>query len=788
MARSAPSFSSFAAGEISPLLEGRTDLDKYKQGLAQLKNMIVMPQGGVKRRPGTEFICQANKTTSYSAPPRIIAFQFKQSDTYVLEFNHENMRVIRDGAQVLNATSKNITAITKASPGVVTSAGHGFSNGDEIYIASVGGMTELNNKNYKVLNVTTDTFTLENLNVYNRAIDTTNFTTYTNGGTATAIYQIASPYHNNDLADLRFVQSADTMYFVHPDYAIRTLTRSDHNNWTFATPSISGSPSPALNTAGNYPSVVTFFEQRLVFANTTNNPQTLWFSKNADYTNFTAGTGDNDALIYTIASNTVDAIRYLSSTRILAVGTTGGEFVLTSTNDGPVTPTTTLIRKYSNYGTANVEPVQVADVTLFAQRGGRKVREFKFAGDVNTSGYQAPDMTILAEHLTDGGITQFAYQQEPESIIWALRSDGVLLGLTYRREEDVVGWHQHVIGGRVGYTRVSNFDWSATPVGAKVTVHKKNGSSVAFIAEAASSDPPVEQNGWRIDTSSSSNTRINLQNAINTDVDLVATLPATASTSIAVEEAFDPNPTLDTFTTLSASGDSSMTILNEQIAQVKGICVLPTDGGEDELYLSVFRWIKNADNYETKHYIERLKPFDFGSNTTSAFFVDSGLSYSGDATTSLTGLNHLCEDTVTILANGATHAQENVSNGSITLDFSATTAAVGLRYNSEMQTMRIESGSEDGTSQGKHKRIHAVTLRLNETVGIEVGNAADELDRIPFRDSSMNMDEGIPLFTGDKDVEFRGGYDNNDRIYVRQSQALPLTVLALYPRMNTFDT
>ena len=105
-----------------------------------------------------------------------------------------------------------------------------------------------------------------------------------------------------------------------------------------------------------------------------------------------------------------------------------------------------------------------------------------------------------------------------------------------------------------------------------------------------------------------------------------------------------------------------------------------------------------------------------------------------------------------------------------------------------MQTMRIESGSEDGTSQGKHKRIHAVTLRLNETVGIEVGNAADELDRIPFRDSSMNMDEGIPLFTGDKDVEFRGGYDNNDRIYVRQSQALPLTVLALYPRMNTFDT
>ena len=101
--------------------------------------------------------------------------------------------------------------------------------------------------------------------------------------------------------------------------------------------------------------------------------------------------------------------------------------------------------------------------------------------------------------------------------------------------------------------------------------------------------------------------------------------------------------------------------------------------------------------------------------------------------------------------------------------------------------MRIESGSEDGTSQGKPKRIHAVTLRLFETVGLEVGNSSSEIDRIPFRDSSMAMDQGIPLFTGDKEIEFPGGFDNDDRIYVRQSQVLPMTVLAFYPRMNTFD-
>ena len=385
MARSAPAFSSFTAGEISPRLEGRTNIEKYREGLSDLTNMIVMPHGGVTRRPGTEFL---GEVKSSSVKTRLIPFQFKTSDTYILEFGNQIMRVFRNDLQVLNSSAKTITAITKANPGVLTSNSHGFSNGDEIFVDNVGGMTELNTRNYLVANSTTNTFTLTDL--FGVAINTTNFTTFTSGGTATEIYETATPYAEADLFDLRFAQSADTMYIVHPSYDIRTLTRTDHNAWTFATLSIAGSPSPALSGANNRPSVVSFFEQRLVFGNTNNNPQTLFFSKNGDYDNFTVGTNDDDALIYTIASNQVNAIRFLSATRVLTVGTSGGEYVLTSTNDGPVTPTTTLIRKYSNYGTAQIEPVQVADVTLFAQRGKRKIREFKFVGDVNTGGSQRP--------------------------------------------------------------------------------------------------------------------------------------------------------------------------------------------------------------------------------------------------------------------------------------------------------------------------------------------------------------------------------------------------------------
>jgi hypothetical protein len=667
MARSAPAFSSFTAGEVSPRMEGRVTLDTYREGLADMTNLLVLPQGGVTRRPGTEYLGEI-KNSAQAA--RLIPFQFKTTDTYILEFGDQTMRVFRSGLQVLDATDKVITGITQANPGVITSNSHGFSDGDEIFVDAIVGMTELNGRNYRVDNATTNTFTLTDL--FGNDIDTTSFTAYGSAGTATEIYNIATPYAVADLPALRFVQSADTMFIVHPSYAIRKLTRTADNNWTFSTATITGSPSPALNdTTNNYPSVVTFFEQRLVFGATNNNPQTLWFSKNGDYENFTTGTGDDDALVYTIASNQVNAIRYLSATRVLTIGTTGGEYVLTATSDGPVTPTTTLIRKYSNYGSAAIEPVQVADVTLFVQRGGRKVREFRYVGDINVSAYQAPDITIVAEHITAGGLSAFAYQQEPDGVIWAIRADGTLLGVTYRREEEVVAWHKHVIGGEF-------------------------------------------------------------------------------------------------------SGGQAV---------VESIATLPSDTGEDELYMIVKRTINGA----TKRYVELMRPFDFGGVTTGAFFVDCGLRYEGTATGTLSGLYHLEGETVTVLANGATHPDREVTGGGITLAYNSTTAAVGYNYTSSMQTMRIEAGSADGTSQGKPKRIHAVTLRLLETVGIEVGNSSNENDRVFFRDSSMPMDQAVPLFTGDKDIEFPGGYDDDDRLYVRQTQPLPMSVLALFPRMNTFD-
>tara|TARA_X000001382_G_scaffold127016_1_gene114316 strand:- start:80 stop:2401 length:2322 start_codon:yes stop_codon:yes gene_type:complete len=772
MARSAPALSSFTAGEISPRLEGRVSIEKYREGLSDLTNMIVQPHGGVQRRPGTEYLGEVKASDNIA---RLIPFEFKTADTYALEFGNLYMRVFRNGLQVLNA-AKTISAITKANPGVLTSSSHGYSNGDEVYLTNTGAMSELKTRNYRVANVTTHTFTLTDL--YNVDINTTGFTTFDSGVTTAKIYEVTTPYAHSDLDNLRFAQSADVMYFCHPSYAIRTLSRSDHDNWTIATLSISGSPTPNLNNAtNNYPSVVTFFEQRLVFGATNNNPQTLWFSKSADYDNFTVGTNDDDALIYTIASNKVNAIRYLSATRVMTIGTSGGEYVLTTTNGGPVTPTATVIRKYSNYGCTDADPVQVADVTLFIQRGSRKVREFKYAGDVNQDAYTAPDITILAEHLTEGGVLEFAFQQEPESIIWGRRTDGTLLGLTYRREEDVYAWHKHVIGGHFSECTVTVTDYANIAVGTTLTFTKSDGTTVTFTSEASGSSAPTSSTGFRPNTNNNT-TADNIFTAVNAHSDFTVSNPA--SNIVTIKET---SPSANELLKVSSSDSTRLATTDQSIAMVESIISLPTDSGEDELYMIVKRTI----NSQTKRYVEVLKPFDFGSSSTTSFFVDSGLVYSGSAITSVNALYHLEGQNTVILANGATHSSKTVSSGSITFDFSITSGAVGLGYTSTLQTLRLEAGSVDGTSQGKPKRIHAVTVRFDKTVGAEIGTDSNNVDRIFFRDDSMEMDTAIPLFTGDREIEFPGGFDDDAKIFIRQAQPLPLTVLAIFPRLNTFD-
>lgn len=218
----------FSSGEISPSLYGRVDTGKYASGLRTLRNIIVQRHGGGANRPGTEFVCEvANSATQV----RLIPFIFNSSQTYVLEFGNEYMRVIQSGTLLTN-TAQNITGISQANPGVVTINSHGYQNGDEVYISGVVGMTELNNRYLIVRNRTTNTFTLEDKD--GNAVNTTSYTAYSSGGTAASIYSITTPYQVDDLMELQFTQSADVITIVHQNYKPYELSRSGHTSWTLS--------------------------------------------------------------------------------------------------------------------------------------------------------------------------------------------------------------------------------------------------------------------------------------------------------------------------------------------------------------------------------------------------------------------------------------------------------------------------------------------------------------------------------------------------------------------------
>ena len=187
-----------------------------------------------------------------------------------------------------------------------------------------------------------------------------------------------------------------------------------------------------------WPTAVMFHEERLWFAR----DLTIWGSHKGDgyYEDFESGTDDEDPVAFTLNSDRVNLIRWLSPSRKLIVGTAGEEFTVDG-GDTFISATNVNAKVATTHGSADIQPLKIGTSVLFVQRSGRKLRELVYNYEID--GYLAPDMTLLAEHISEPKIIGMDYQQETDPTIWAVRSDGVLLSMAYMRPEDVIGWARH---------------------------------------------------------------------------------------------------------------------------------------------------------------------------------------------------------------------------------------------------------------------------------------------------------------------------------------------------------
>lgn len=219
-----------------------------------------------------------------------------------------------------------------------------------------------------------------------------------------------------------------------------------------AAPALSWSLEAAVwNAVNGYPRTGTLFEQRLWCGGSAKYPQTIWGSKTALYLDFTKGSNDQDACVFTIASDEVNPITYLASNRNIIIHTYGGELSMQGGNEKPITPSNVQIKPQTGHGSKTVRPLRVGKESVFVQRAGRKIRAISYAYQID--GYIAPDLTILAEHITASGVVSMAYQQEPDQLMWLVLGDGTLVSCTLDRDQAVTGWARHYTEGA--------FEWVA---------------------------------------------------------------------------------------------------------------------------------------------------------------------------------------------------------------------------------------------------------------------------------------------------------------------------------------
>lgn len=198
----------------------------------------------------------------------------------------------------------------------------------------------------------------------------------------------------------------------------------------------------AFSTLRGFPRSIAYFEERMMFGGTAFKPQTVWGSKTGDWDNFLLGDKDDNGLCFTLASDTINEIGWMCQHNALVIGTADSEWTLSaSSSDAALTPTNFQVKRQSVYGTSKIPALMAGETILFVQRGARKVREFVYSWE--KEGYNCPDMTILADHITGGGVVETALMQLPDTILWCLLADGTLAALTYEREQEVVGWHRH---------------------------------------------------------------------------------------------------------------------------------------------------------------------------------------------------------------------------------------------------------------------------------------------------------------------------------------------------------
>ena len=434
--------SNFTAGEISPKLYGRLDIARYQNGAKRMRDSVPQIYGGARRRWGTVFVREVKDSADRT---RLIPFIKNASTAYMIEAGDLYLRFYKNGA-VLGAPYEVSSPYSSAQ---IFEAD--FTQGADTMFMFHEAVAP-----YRLVTAGDTSWTLAAASFINTPFEepgsypasTLTASASSPVGGAVTLTAGSSVFSAGNVGSSVKINGGIIKITAYASgTSVSGVIKQELTSTTAAPADAWSLHAPAWSASRGYPRTGTLYEQRLIAGGSPTFPQTIWGSMTGAYLDFQQGTSDDDAFAFTIASDITNPIQYLASSRVLVALTSGAEFTVQGGLEKPLAPTNAQIKPRSNYGCTQVRPVRIREQELFIQRAGRKVRAFGY--NVSNDDWTAPDISVLSEHLTESGIVDVCWQQEPDSVLWLVRDDGKVCSITYDKDQDVTAWALHDFGGVV---------------------------------------------------------------------------------------------------------------------------------------------------------------------------------------------------------------------------------------------------------------------------------------------------------------------------------------------------
>jgi roadblock/LC7 domain-containing protein len=784
--------SDFSGGALDPLLLGRIDLQQYARGLEQAQNVIVLPQGGFERRPGTRFMLDLSSHLGSGISPttgiRLIPFEFSTTQSYMLAFvkystassNNVRMFVYANKVQV-TAINGGSDAYLQVSMGDIDLSKLNFTQSadtlilvheDMAPISIVRGGTDATWTAAAIsLTIPKYAFTLATTQISGNVTPsaTSGSITLTSAGTSWTSSHVDQYFTRDDgfgrVRIVEFVSTSEVIGVVEVPFLNTTaIADSAHHLET--------GYEDAWSASKGYPRSATFHEGRLYFGGSKSLPNTLWGSKVNDFYNFKQTQAlDDDAINATLSSDRVNAITGLFAARDLQIFTTGGEFFVQQTEVTPITPTNLTVKSATKNGSKEgIRPVQTADATLFIDRNGGGLRELLY-NDTQLN-YNANNISFFSSHLIKSPLKMAMRQStdtdEGDLLLIANGTDGTMACFSVLRPINVVAASEFVTDGEfldvavditdiytvvkrtlpiastvLSVTQVTDSrtftitvsDYSSIEVGTTLVFSKHDGTEMTLEFETAGSSSPSSASGnthYVRAYSNNATTADNIYTAINAMEGFTVTNPDAAVVTVTRDDPGNDNQTV-------------------------------TASGPSKYYLELFDSERTTDcNLQ----------FYTGSSAPDGSLPSN---------TSISGVGHLERKSVKVLRDGFVLLDKTVASGALTLDVAPSSyVEVGLDYTVSVKTLPAEPNLSSGPVQSRKRRIMEVTPILKSTQNVSV-NGFD----VHFRSLSDTLGTSISAFSGRKRIGPLLGYSETAQITFSQSQPLFMTVLSVEYKLST---